>query len=98
MNRLLLIASVMLLSVFSTSWAQKQITLEDLNKNNTFKQNTLTGIKPDNAGETYTKLEGNTVVRYSYATGDVIKTVFDLTKELREPPFENHYRLPIKPR
>lgn len=88
MNRILFTAIAGLLLISSSVLAQRQITLEDLNKNNTFNQKTITGIKTDQSGDTYTKLDDNKVVRYSYATGKVVKVVFDLTEELREPPFE----------
>lgn len=78
-----------LLVIVATSInAQNSITLEDLNSKNIFTQPDLTVITPDVSGDTYTSLDDNKIVRYSYASGNLVSVVFDLNTAFRELPFE----------
>ena len=57
----------------------KTITLNDIYSSNTFRSNSVYGIRSMNDGEHYTTLEnGMHVVRYAYQTGKVVDTLFSL--------------------
>lgn len=56
----------------------KEITLEEIHTNNTFNESTVSGLRSMNNGEFFTTLEeGRKIVKYSYATGDVVEVLFN---------------------
>jgi len=74
---------------FSTLLAQKKITLEDIQAGNTFKPETISGLRSMNDGMYYTTLEdGNKIVKYSYRDGKKVETIFDLSK-IKEAPIQS---------
>ncbi len=61
--------------------AQKKITLEDVILKNTFRQETVQGLRSMNDGLSYTIQEdGNKIVQYSYRNGEKVAVLFDLSK------------------
>jgi len=54
---------------------QKQITLEDLYKNNTFKAKNIDVFYSMKDGEHYTVLDNNSIKKYSYKTGELMATI-----------------------
>lgn len=81
MNRIL----VLFISVFfaATAFAQstQKITLEDIFVKETFRAQTVSGLRSMNDGEHYTTLENNSkIVKYSYKTGNEVEVIFDITK------------------
>ncbi len=60
----------------------KKISLEDLMLKGTFSQRSVYGVRSMNDGVHYTTLEdkGTKIVKYSYATGKPVATLFDLSK------------------
>jgi dipeptidyl-peptidase-4 len=79
--RSLIILFILFSGVNIAVWAQQKITLEDLILKNTFRQETVYGLKSMNDGLHYTTLEdGNKVVKYSYKNGEKVSVLFDLSK------------------
>lgn len=81
MNKL----TVLFLSLFIVSTIVGQntqkITLEDIFVKNTFKAQTVTGLRSMNDGEHYSTLENDTkIVKYSYKTGEEVAVILDITK------------------
>ncbi len=66
-----------LLLIFNTGnvWAQTGITLEDIWRNRTYREQTVSGLRSLNDGVHYTTLEDGNVLRYSYVTGDMVDTL-----------------------
>ena len=66
----------------SITFAQKQetpkMTLEDVWSNYKFYPQSVYGIRSMSDGESYTTQNGNSIVKYSYETGEVIDTIFNL--------------------
>ncbi len=75
-----LISIAVLISTISFSQkAEKTISLDDIFKNGTFRSKSVYGLRSLNDGENYTTLnKGRIIVKYSYKTGDVIDTLFNL--------------------
>ncbi len=66
--------------------AQQKITLEDLIVRNTFRQESVQGLRSMNDGLHYTTLEdGNKVVKYSFRNGEKVSVLFDLSKIDKAP-------------
>jgi dipeptidyl-peptidase 4 len=61
---------------------EKKFTLEDFSKNYSFPAKGIQGLTSMKDGEHYTALEGygTKIVRHSYATGEVVKTILDLAE------------------
>lgn len=75
----LIISVMLLLPLVNISLnAQTQITVEDLYKKGTFRQNGVYGIVSMNDGLHYTNLSmaRNSIIKYSYETGEKIETIF----------------------
>lgn len=80
MNRILIIICLLLpLTLLSQT---KTVTLEDLNKNNTFRAKSVSGLESMNDGIHYTTLENKAskIVKYAYATGKEVSVLMDLEK------------------
>ena len=82
MQKVKFILSVTLMILASISlFAQKitkDITLEEIHTNNTFNESTVSGLRSMNDGEFFTTLEeGRKIVKYSYATGDIVEVLFN---------------------
>ncbi len=74
---------------FIVNAQKKNVTLEDLNKNYTFRQAGIQDLHSMADGINYTTLEENSkIVKYSYQTGKVVDTIIDLAK-LKDCPIEN---------
>lgn len=59
----------------------QQISLEDILLNNTFHPESIKELRPMNDGIHYTLPENNSkIVKYSYETGQMVETLFDLSK------------------
>jgi dipeptidyl-peptidase-4 len=87
--RSLIILFILFSGVNAAVWAQQKITLEDLILKNTFRQETVYGLKSMNDGLHYTTLEdGNKVVKYSYKNGEKVSVLFDLSK-IEKAPIKN---------
>ncbi len=68
---------LVILIIFNTSltWAQTEITLEDIWKNGTYRTEGVYGIRSLNDGEHYTTLQKEGVVKYNYESGDSVDIV-----------------------
>jgi dipeptidyl-peptidase 4 len=76
---ILIISVLMLVPMVNISLnAQTQITVEDLYKKGTFRQNGVYGIVSMNDGAHYTNLSmaRNSIMKYSYETGEKLETIF----------------------
>ncbi len=73
---------ILALTLLQTASPQtKQITLDDIYRNNTFRSRSIYGIRSMKDGEHYTTLEGGrNVVRYSYQTGKAVDTLLSLQR------------------
>lgn len=71
---------LVILIIFNSgiTWAQSQITLEDIFKNGKYNAEGVYGIRSLNDGEHYTVLEDGKVEKYSYETGDPVETIVGL--------------------
>jgi dipeptidyl-peptidase-4 len=59
----------------------QQISLEDILSDGTFKAESIDGLRSMNDGDHYTLQENNSrIVKYSYATGQMVETLFDLSE------------------
>lgn len=85
----ILITALALIYVFtSEAQATKRITLEDLFADGTFRQKTVTGLRPMNDGEHYTTMANNSrIIKNSYETGEALTILFDLF-QLEDPPIK----------
>jgi len=65
------------LIIFNTSltWAQTEITLEDIWKNGTYSTEGVYGIRSLNDGGHYTTLQSGNVIKYSYESGDSVDII-----------------------
>jgi dipeptidyl-peptidase 4 len=59
------------------SQAQKLITVADLYKDRTFTQASVRGINWMNAGKYYSAQEGDNILKYDIATGEVVETILN---------------------
>ncbi len=79
--RILFILFILCRILISPVAAQQRITLEDVVAKNTFKEETIEGLRSMNDGLHYTTLEGGTkIVKYSYKNGEKVAVVFDLSQ------------------
>jgi len=81
--KILAISNMILLSlnVFAQNISQ-EITLEDIYKNRTFNEKSVSGLRSMNDGEHFTLLEnGNQIVKYSYKTGNAVEVLFNAFTE-----------------
>ena len=77
---------ILFLIIGNPLFAQKKITLEDLQVNNTFSQKSIEALKSSSDGLYYFQLEdGKRIVKYSFKTGKAEATVFDLSKVENAP-------------
>ncbi|HET6558649.1 MAG TPA: S9 family peptidase [Prolixibacteraceae bacterium] len=78
-----------LISVSLTAFSQKKVELQDVVKDKIFSHKTIPGLRSLNDGIHYSALENGTrIVKYSYKTGQVVETMFDLEK-IKNPGFTN---------
>ena len=76
---ILLLSAVIVISAVAQE--KQKITLDDILVKETFKAQTVTGLRPMKDGEHYTTLENNKqIVKYSFKTGKEVAVVFDITK------------------
>ncbi|NOY36576.1 MAG: S9 family peptidase [Chlorobi bacterium] len=78
-----------LLVPLTMAWGEdyKQITLEDIFREGTFKTTSIYGLRSMNDGEHYTTSDsGKYVIKFRYKTGNAVDTVFNLDK-IGTPPF-----------
>ncbi len=76
------ILSFLIIAIFASpifSQTQNTLSLEDVWLKYTFYPSTISGIRSMNSGVSYSTLEGNKIVQYSYKTGNIEATIFDLT-------------------
>lgn len=75
---------LVLLAVFAfaiRAQVTKKITLDDILVKETFKAQTVSGLRPMKDGEHYTTIENNKqIVKYSFKTGKEVAVVFDISK------------------
>ncbi|MEO0555702.1 MAG: S9 family peptidase [Bacteroidota bacterium] len=60
-----------------TSWAQQEITIDDIYVKGTFRQKSVRGINWMNDGRYYSAREGNDIVKYDVTTGQKTETILD---------------------
>lgn len=60
-----------------TLHAQKKITVADIYQKRTFSEASVRGINWMNAGQYYSALEGNDIVKYDITTGEIVETILD---------------------
>ena len=58
--------------------AQKQITIDDIWTNGTYRSKGISGFRFMNDGRHYTALLGNSIIKYDLATGDLTDTLLDV--------------------
>jgi len=75
-----ILIALLVLFKTSTCFSQeqfKEITLEEIHTNQTFSENTVSGLRSMNDGEYFTTLEEDRkIVKYSYTTGEVVEVLF----------------------
>lgn len=88
MNRILILVAFLLPLTLQAQ--KKTVTLEDLNKNQTFLTKSVSGLESMNDGIHYTTLENNAtqIVKYAYATGKQVSVMMDLEK-IEDCPIQN---------
>lgn len=74
--RLMLISMLIGVGCYSLP-AQKQITIDDIWTNNTYRARGVPGFRFMNDGRHYTTLRGNYILRYDLITGNLIDTLLD---------------------
>jgi len=80
----LLLTAVCALSIQAQQ--SQKITLDDILTKETFKAQTVAGLRPTKDGEHYTILEKNSqIVKYSCKTGKEVAVVFDISKIKNAP-------------
>ncbi|MCW0482148.1 S9 family peptidase [Gaoshiqia sediminis] len=78
--RYLIFLFVLFIGFGNPLYAQKKISLEDVQAFGTFREKKVEGLRSMNDGLHYTVLEeGSRIVKYSYKEGKKIATVFDLS-------------------
>ncbi len=86
MNKIGLTILAGLIALGLSAQNDQQITPEDIFVKNTFRQETVSGLRSMNDGEHYTTLENSTrIVKNSYKTGETVEVLFDITKIDRAP-------------
>lgn len=76
MDKLLLAVGLCLLSL-STSWAQRDITLEDIWKEGTYSPNRVAGFNFLKDGQHFTRLEDNRIIKYDIRSGKETAVILD---------------------
>src|ERR1022692_1546301 len=71
----LLLAVLMMSTAIFAQGVKKDITLDDIWKNNTFKAETVSGIESMKDGLHYTTYKDGAILRYEYKTGKVVDTI-----------------------
>ncbi|HZV68890.1 MAG TPA: alpha/beta fold hydrolase [Saprospiraceae bacterium] len=72
----------------SQSLAQRQITIDDIWTNGTFRAKGVPGFRFMNDGHHYTALQKNMIVKYDLRTGDLVDTILNIST-LMLPASEN---------
>jgi dipeptidyl-peptidase 4 len=76
-----ILIALLVLFKSSTCFSQeqyKEITLEEIHTNSTFSESTVSGLRSTKDGKFFTTLEeGRKIVKYSYATGEVVEVLFN---------------------
>lgn len=77
MHRILM--AVIALFLTATGFAQTELTIDDIWKNGTYRQNSVYGLRSMNDGTNYTVLErdslGRNIVKYAYKSGKKVSTI-----------------------
>lgn len=71
---------IILVSLIASSlcgYSQKQITVEDIYGNGTFRAKSVYGINWMNDGSFYSALESNSIVKYDVTKGEKVETILD---------------------
>lgn len=76
MKRHLFLCHLFLLTSLSL-FAQREITVDDFTRHNTFAEKFVTGINWMNDGKYYTALSDNKIIRYDVTTGQAVETLVD---------------------
>ena len=89
-----LISIAVLISTISFSQkVEKTISLDDIFKNGTFRSKSVYGLRSLNDGKNYTTLnKGKIIVKYSYKTGKVVDTLFNLDNFKVDFKYLNSYK------
>lgn len=74
MNKLI---TGLFLFVSVSSYAQKQITVEDIYQKGTFRTESVYGINWTKEGRFYTSQSGNTIIKNDISSGNVVETILD---------------------
>jgi len=75
------LSAICFIMIIVGSNAQKKIGLDDLFRNYTFSEKTISGLRSMKDGLHYTTIENkNQVVKYSYKTGEKVAVVLNLDK------------------
>ena len=93
-KNLILLLSLMLIfpSFISAQEIKKEITLEDLYKKGTFRQQSVWGLRSMNDGIHYTTLERDgRILKNSYKTGEEVETIFNLNDHDTEIEYIGEY-------
>jgi dipeptidyl-peptidase 4 len=86
MKNILLTFLALAMAFTLQSQTRQQITLEDIFSKNTFRAETVAGLRSMNDGEHYTTLEGRTkIMKNSYRTGQAVSELFDISKVKKSP-------------
>ncbi len=74
------IAAALLICNTAHTKAQSEITLEDIWKNRTYRDEGVFGIRSLNDGKHYTTLEAGSIIAFNYQTGDSTDLIVDASK------------------
>lgn len=89
MRRAIVLFLTAVLAFAAQAQETQKITLDDILVKETFKAQTVTGLRPMKDGVHYTTLENNTqIVKYSFKTGKEIAVVFDISK-IKDAPVKS---------
>src|SRR6187402_2902868 len=77
--KLLSLAWIIVIS-WSSVTAQRQITIDDIWTNGTYRTKGVPGFRFMNDGRHYTTLKDNYILKYDLTTGDLTDTLLDVTK------------------
>ncbi len=94
MRKRIVFQAIIILGIYThvtgTLHGKKEITLESIYKSGIFSQNSINGIRPAEDGEHYTMQSVNSILKYSYETGEKVATVFSLDS-VKNAPFSYFY-------
>ncbi|MDD4107953.1 MAG: S9 family peptidase [Prolixibacteraceae bacterium] len=93
--KLKLFFTLSILSLGLLAQENQHITLSDIIRKGTYREESAPGLRSMNDGEHYTQLENNVrITKNSYKTGEQVAILFDITK-IKDAPFPNfsEYRL-----